>query len=47
VRELYPRMNLLFLDMDSGTSEANLFNRVHFIVQNARDGMAGGAGSGG
>ncbi|MDR2845618.1 MAG: 2-hydroxyacyl-CoA dehydratase, partial [Puniceicoccales bacterium] len=37
VRELYPRMNLLFLDLDSGTGEANLLNRLHFIVQNARD----------
>lgn len=37
VRELYPKMNLLFLDLDSGTSEANLLNRLHFIVQNARD----------
>ncbi|MDR1497039.1 MAG: acyl-CoA dehydratase activase-related protein [Puniceicoccales bacterium] len=37
IRELYPRMNLLFLDLDSGASEANLFNRLHFIVQNAKD----------
>jgi hypothetical protein len=33
-------MNLLFLDLDSGTSEANLLNRLHFIVQNARDELA-------
>ncbi|MDR0535761.1 MAG: acyl-CoA dehydratase activase-related protein [Puniceicoccales bacterium] len=37
IRARYPRMNLLFLDLDSGTSEANLLNRLHFIVQNARD----------
>ncbi|MDR2862502.1 MAG: acyl-CoA dehydratase activase-related protein [Puniceicoccales bacterium] len=35
--QLYPKLNLLFLDLDSGTSEANLLNRLHFIVQNARD----------
>ncbi|MDR1817888.1 MAG: 2-hydroxyacyl-CoA dehydratase [Puniceicoccales bacterium] len=39
IRQLYPRMNLLFLDLDGGVSEANLFNRMHFIVQNARDEM--------
>jgi predicted nucleotide-binding protein (sugar kinase/HSP70/actin superfamily) len=36
VRDLYPRMNLLFLDLDSGASEANLLNRLHFMIQNAR-----------
>jgi predicted nucleotide-binding protein (sugar kinase/HSP70/actin superfamily) len=41
VRELYPKMNLLFLDLDSGASEANLLNRLHFIVQNAKDEACG------
>ncbi len=36
VRDIYPQMNMLFLDLDSGASEANLFNRLHFMVQNAR-----------
>lgn len=36
VCDLYPEMNLLFLDIDSGASEANLFNRLHFMIQNAR-----------
>ncbi|MDR2675453.1 MAG: acyl-CoA dehydratase activase-related protein [Opitutaceae bacterium] len=36
IRDLYPRMNLLFLDLDSGASEANLLNRLHFMIQNAR-----------
>ncbi|MDR3229669.1 MAG: acyl-CoA dehydratase activase-related protein [Puniceicoccales bacterium] len=40
IRQLYPQMNLLFLDLDSGTSEANLLNRMHFIVQNAKDALA-------
>ncbi|MCQ2343497.1 MAG: acyl-CoA dehydratase activase-related protein [Paludibacteraceae bacterium] len=34
IKELYPRMNLLFLDFDSGTCEANVFNRLNFLVEN-------------
>ena len=37
VKRLYPKMNLLFLDFDSGTSEANVLNRLHFVIKNARD----------
>lgn len=37
VKRLYPKMNLLFLDFDSGTSEANVLNRLHFMIKNARD----------
>lgn len=36
IRSLYPQMNLLFLDFDSSTSEANIYNRLHFLVDNAR-----------
>lgn len=36
IKKLYPKMNLLFLDFDSGVSEANLFNRLHFMVENAK-----------
>lgn len=36
VKKLYPKMNLLFLDFDSGTSEANVLNRLHFMIKNAR-----------
>lgn len=32
-RELYPNLNLLFLDFDSGMSEANIFNRLHFMIE--------------
>lgn len=32
-RELYPNLNLLFLDFDSGMSEANIFNRLHFMIK--------------
>ena len=34
-REIYPNLNLLFLDFDSGMSEANIFNRLHFMIKNA------------
>jgi hypothetical protein len=27
-------VNLLFLDFDGGTSEANVFNRLHFLIAN-------------
>jgi len=33
-RELYPNLNLLFLDFDSGMSEANILNRLHFMLEN-------------
>lgn len=36
VCDLYPKMSLLFLDLDSGASEANIFNRLHFMIQGAR-----------
>ena len=34
MRKLYPDVNLLFLDFDGGTSEANVFNRLHFLIGN-------------
>ena len=36
IKELYPQMSLLFLDFDSNTSEANVYNRLHFMIQNDR-----------
>lgn len=38
-KEVYPNMNLLFLDFDSGMSEANIFNRLHFMIKNAQKEM--------
>ncbi len=35
VRQLFPSMNILFIDFDSGMSEANIFNRLHFLAENA------------
>jgi predicted CoA-substrate-specific enzyme activase len=34
-REIYPNLNLLFLDFDSGMSEANIMNRLHFMIENS------------
>ena len=39
IKQIYPDMNLLFLDFDAGTSEANVFNRLHFILENAKSKM--------
>jgi predicted CoA-substrate-specific enzyme activase len=32
IKGLYPDLNLLFLDMDSGMSEVNVINRMEFLV---------------
>jgi predicted CoA-substrate-specific enzyme activase len=36
VREVYPHMQMLFLDFDADTSEANVLNRLHFMIKNAQ-----------
>jgi predicted nucleotide-binding protein (sugar kinase/HSP70/actin superfamily) len=36
LKQKYPRLNLLFLDTDAGTSEVNLVNRLHFFINHAR-----------
>ncbi|MEX1299194.1 MAG: acyl-CoA dehydratase activase [Desulfotignum sp.] len=33
IKKLYPDMNLLYLDFDAGTSEVNIRNRLHFMVE--------------
>ena len=33
-KDLYPDLSLLFLDFDAGTSEANVVNRLHFLIDN-------------
>ncbi len=35
LRQLQPALNLLFVDLDHNTSEVNLFNRLHFLLQGA------------
>ncbi len=39
LRSIYPEVNMLFLDFDSSTSDANVYNRLHFLVDNARKAM--------
>jgi predicted CoA-substrate-specific enzyme activase len=34
LKQLYPEMNLLFLDFEAGTSEVNILNRLHFMIKN-------------
>lgn len=36
LKEEYPYLNLLFLDFDGSTSDANVFNRLHFMIDNAK-----------
>ena len=38
IKELYPQLNLLFLDADAGVSEVNFFNRMHFFISHAKEG---------
>jgi len=38
IKELYPQLNLLFLDADAGVSEVNFFNRMHFFINHAKEG---------
>ena len=40
IKELYPQLNLLFLDADAGVSEVNFFNRMHFFINHAKEGIA-------
>ena len=37
VKQLYPKMNFLFLDFDADTTEVNVLNRLHFMVKNAKE----------
>lgn len=37
IKQVYPQVSLLFLDFDSSTSEANVFNRLHFMVENSKE----------
>lgn len=39
VRQRYPLTNLLFLDFDPGTSEVNVLNRLHFMIDYASCGL--------
>lgn len=36
IKELYPHMNLLYLDFDDGAGEVNIQNRLHFMLENLK-----------
>lgn len=36
IKMLYPRMNLLSLDFDSGVSDVNVANRLHLMIDNLK-----------
>ncbi|MGL1890351.1 MAG: acyl-CoA dehydratase activase [Spirochaetaceae bacterium] len=40
LKEVHPHLNLLFLDMDAGTSEVNTANRLEFLIKGAKESMA-------
>jgi predicted nucleotide-binding protein (sugar kinase/HSP70/actin superfamily) len=44
LRDMYPYLNLLSLDMDAGASEVNVMNRLHFLVTAAREEVDCGTG---
>jgi len=37
VKKIYPDMSLLFLDFDNDISEVNIINRLHFLIDGARE----------
>jgi predicted nucleotide-binding protein (sugar kinase/HSP70/actin superfamily) len=37
LKEKHSQLNLLYLDIDAGTSEVNFFNRMHFFVDRAKN----------
>jgi predicted nucleotide-binding protein (sugar kinase/HSP70/actin superfamily) len=37
IKDLYPQMNLLSLDFDSGVSDVNIANRLHLAINNLKD----------
>ena len=38
LKETYPKLNMLFLDLDADTSEVNYLNRLYFLIKAAKDG---------
>ncbi len=39
LKEMFPHLNLLSLDMDAGASEVNILNRLHFMIVAAKEEM--------
>ncbi|MBW2050338.1 MAG: 2-hydroxyacyl-CoA dehydratase, partial [Deltaproteobacteria bacterium] len=42
LKQMFPHLNLLSLDMDAGASEVNILNRLHFMIIAAREEMKDG-----
>ncbi len=42
LKEMFPHLNLLSLDMDAGASEVNIINRLHFMIIAAKQEMEHG-----
>jgi predicted nucleotide-binding protein (sugar kinase/HSP70/actin superfamily) len=42
LKEMFPYLHMLSLDMDAGVSEVNILNRLHFMVIGAREEMEQG-----
>ncbi|MCK9362050.1 MAG: acyl-CoA dehydratase activase [Syntrophales bacterium] len=36
LKKLYPQLNLLYIDMDPGTTEVNILNRLHLMVMSVQ-----------
>jgi len=36
LKGIHPQLNLLYLDLDAGASEVNLFNRLHFFINHVK-----------
>ena len=37
MKDIYPNLNLLYLDFDDGAGEVNILNRLHFMVSNLKN----------
>lgn len=37
MKDIYPNLNLLYLDFDDGAGEVNILNRLHFMVSTLKD----------
>ncbi|WP_291346343.1 acyl-CoA dehydratase activase-related protein [Desulfobacula sp.] len=44
LKEIFPYLHLLSLDMDAGVSEVNILNRLYFMIDGAREEIAHGTG---
>jgi predicted nucleotide-binding protein (sugar kinase/HSP70/actin superfamily) len=38
LKETFPTLNMLFLDLDPDTSDVNYLNRLHFLIKASKEG---------